>query len=139
MEWNGIRRLKKLIGDGVFHTLTDLAEAMNEPDANIRNWLVKNMKPSRAKQLRIDTFLEKYGVGEKHSDRSAIVLRKAALIANKLEETVPLMKWFVDCGNEEDRNQLRATLGTDLSYDIFDAARALLTEKHLEKAKQEGS
>lgn len=134
--WTGIERLKRLIGNGVFKNVADLARTMGEANANVRGWVVEDRMPSAAKRLKIDAFLSKY-YPVKDDGKNTSVKRKAELIATKLEEALLLMQWFIHNGSEDDRNHLRMVLGTDLSYDIFNAARALLTEKHLERVTAE--
>jgi hypothetical protein len=67
-----------------------------------------------------------------------IVTRRAKLIANHLEVALALMKWFVLEATEDQRDILRQTLGTEMSFEAFNVTRVLLTEAHYEKLLKGG-
>jgi hypothetical protein len=114
-----------------------LAIELKCPQATIRRWVkTSDILPSQQRIAGIElainnipnpTVLIKNVVNEVHV---ASMKRKADIIAREFETILPLLDWFIKNGTVEHRNYLRKLIGIDMSYDMFNATRALLTEKH---------
>jgi hypothetical protein len=134
-----VKRMQDLINTGIFKDNAALGRSMGESPGNIRNWLVIGIKANKTKTAKIEHFLRNYDTSVETPPEQVwvSVKRKADIIANSAEVMVPLLKWFIREGTEEHREFLRKVLGTDLSYDLFNVARALLTEQHLERVNED--
>lgn len=159
-EWSNIvLALKAILESGIYKHVSAMSVDMHKPASSVRSWIRGRVKCTNSHTLvELRAFIEKYidrpeVVARIGSVEPAIVRRidpkaligvpgperKADIIARELEIALPLMMWFIKKGTKEQRDHLRRVLGTELSYEIFNAARALLTEKHHELATKEGA
>ena len=130
--------LARLLGEGVIKTQTEIARALGISQATVHTWFSsRGTVPRMARINEVRNYLANLKPTKNHHTSHEGVQRKADLIAKSLEVATPLMEWFVQHGSEEDRDFLRKILGTDLSYQAFNATRALLTEMHHKRVLEE--
>jgi DNA-binding transcriptional regulator YdaS (Cro superfamily) len=137
--WFPIRKeLKELLASGVIKSQAAMARELDISQPTVHTWFSsRNSVPRAAAIDKVRQYLAKFRPTRTHHTPPEAIQRKADIIAQNLETTLPLMEWFVNQGSEEDRDLLRKVLGTDLSYQTFDAARALLTEMHHKRVLEE--
>jgi hypothetical protein len=160
-EWSNIvLALKAISESGIYKHVSAMSADMHIPSSSVRSWIKGGVKCSNNHTLvELRAFIERCvsrpEVAIRISDAGSTGLvrltdpkaliglpgpeRKADIIARELEIALPLMMWFIKKGTKEQRDHLRHILGTELSYEIFNAARALLTEKHHDLALKEGA
>jgi len=132
-----LHRLSDQFGDDVKKMAVELLGSGYEYKRQLSRWL-DNTTPNWDTIDELESLLD--GKARKSDDSHTpnhSVVRKAEIVANHLESAVPLMEWFINQASEEQRDLFRTTLGTDLSYDSFNACRALLTEDHHKKVMEE--
>jgi len=144
-RWKPIKeKIETALRDGVYDNITHLADAIGLPIPTVRQWATTTTIPTLKNILVMEKFfgivpgreervnnITKLLGPSRHSRES--ISRKANLIAEHLEISLSLMKWFILDATEEERDILRHTLGTDLSYEAFNITRVLLTEAHFDK------
>jgi hypothetical protein len=137
--WKHLKeRLDKLLADGTIKSQAAIARDLSIPQPTVNSWFKRRSSTPRPQMIdKIREFINQLGPTKNHHTPRESVRRKADIIAENLEITLPLLEWFVAPGTEEDRDLLREVLGTDLSFQFFETARALLTEMHHTRVLEE--